>query len=76
MSKTIEAFANLQSMSQEDHDLAHGCRRPVVLYDFEVCFGADALARALSNINYHGFVLVAVTQTGDKYTVFFRRLAE
>lgn len=45
------------------------------VYDFDICYGEDELKRALENINYHGFDLVAVTQTGCKYTVFFRRLA-
>ena len=45
------------------------------VYDFEICIGVDELKRALAKINYHGFDIVAVTQTMDKYTVFFRRLA-
>lgn len=45
------------------------------VYDFEVCIGVEELQQALAKINYHGFDLVAVTQTMDKYTVFFRRLA-
>jgi len=45
------------------------------LYDFEICYGEEALKQALSTINYHGYDLVAVTQADHKYTVFFRRLA-
>ena len=45
------------------------------VYDFEVCIGTDEQKQALATINYHGYDLVAVTQTMDKYTVFFRRLA-
>lgn len=44
-------------------------------YDFEVCIGIEELKQALAKINYHGFDIVTVTQTMDKYTIFFRRLA-
>lgn len=42
-------------------------------YDFEVCIGVGELKRAIASLNYNGYELVAVTQTMDKYTVFFRR---
>lgn len=44
-------------------------------YDFDICLGTDELKRALTTLNYNGYELVAVTQTMDKYTVFFRRPA-
>lgn len=44
-------------------------------YDFEICYGAEGLKLALSALNRNGYELVAVTQTMDKYTVFFRRPA-
>ncbi len=47
--------------------------RQLALYDFEICFGEDALKRVIAKINYNGYELAAVTQDGDKYTVFFRR---
>lgn len=45
------------------------------VYDFEICIGVEELKQTLAKINYHGYDIVAVTQTMDKYTVFFRRLA-
>lgn len=43
------------------------------VYDFDVCIGVEALKLTLSKLNSFRFELVAVTQTMDKYTVFFRR---
>lgn len=43
------------------------------VYDFEVCIGVEELKLKLSKINSFGFELVSVTQTMDKYTLFFRR---
>lgn len=47
--------------------------RVLSVYDFEICFGEESLKRVIAKINYHGYELAAVTQDGDKYTVFFRR---
>ena len=41
--------------------------------DFEICFGEHELKRAMATLNYNGYDLVTVTQTMDKYTVFFWR---
>lgn len=49
-------------------------RRLHPVYDFEICFGEDGLKRCLADINCSRFEIVAVTQTMDKYTIFFRRL--
>lgn len=74
MSKTIEDFCEfLQAMPQEKHDQAHERRRPVPMYDFEICVGADGLARTIHHINRYGYRLITVTQYKDEYTVFFRR---
>ena len=48
-------------------------RVPQYVYDFVLCFSIEDLKQSLEIINYHGFTLVAVTETNTKYTVFFRR---
>ena len=49
-------------------------RPPLKVYDFEICYGEDELKQCLAIINHSFVELVTVTQTMDKYTVFFRRL--
>lgn len=74
MEKTIEDFCELlQAMPQEKHAQAHERRRAVPMYDFEICVGADDLARTIHHINRYGYRLITVTQYKDEYTVFFRR---
>lgn len=46
---------------------------PHKVCDFEICFGEEELKQVMATLNYNGFDLVTVTQTMDKYTVFFRR---
>lgn len=41
--------------------------------DFQHCFGDDGLKKTLSGIDRLGYWLVAVSQDGDAYTVFFKR---
>lgn len=41
--------------------------------DFQQCTGEDGLKKILSGIDRLGYWLVAVTQNGEDYTVFFRR---
>lgn len=60
-------------------------RQPVVIgpnflnswfiYDFELCDGIGALTKTIEAVNRHGYDIVSVTQSGDVYTVFFRRRA-
>lgn len=45
------------------------------VYDFELCDGIGALKKALEAVNCHGYDIVSVTQSGNVYTVFFRRRA-
>lgn len=45
------------------------------IYDFEVCVGVEGLKQIMDDINYHGYDLISVTQSGEIYTVFFRRRA-
>lgn len=45
------------------------------IYDFELCEGVEGLKRTMDYINRHGYDLISVTQSGDVYTVFFRRRA-
>lgn len=49
-------------------------RRLLPVYDFEICFGEDGLKQCLADINRSRFEIITVTQTMDKYTIFFRRL--
>ena len=43
------------------------------MYDFEQVEGREELAALLDEVNRCGYKLVAVTQVGLLYTVFFRR---
>lgn len=43
------------------------------MYDFELCVGFRELKETVRQINENGYALVAVTQNGEGYTVFFRR---
>ena len=65
-------FANPQEMMLMDSAKINPFRS---YYDFEICYGPEELKLALSALNRNGYEMVAVTQTMDKYTVFFRRTA-
>lgn len=43
------------------------------MYDFDQAEGRLELAELIGEINRNGFAIVAVTQVGLLYTVFFRR---
>lgn len=45
------------------------------IYDFEMCVGVEELKETMDVINHHGYDLISVTQSGEVYTVFFRRRA-
>jgi hypothetical protein len=47
-----------------------------MVYDFEIADNASELVRVLNYINLHGYQLVAVSQSGESYTVFFGRPAD
>lgn len=42
-------------------------------YDFVVCYSMETLKDSIAQINYHGFEIVAVTETNTKYTIFYLR---
>lgn len=46
---------------------------PRLVYDFELCYGAEELKLTLSKINSFGFVMVAMTENRGIYTVVFQR---
>lgn len=43
------------------------------IVDFEMCVGLDELKSTIHEINRCGYVFLTATQSGDIYTVFFRR---
>jgi hypothetical protein len=45
------------------------------LYDFVRCVGDYELEQIIQTINENKYDLVCVTQSGDMYTIFFRRYA-
>lgn len=74
MGKTKEGDREpLQVMSKEEHVRIFDPQTRRSLYDFEICVGADDLARTIHHINRYGYRLITVTQYKDEYTVFFRR---
>ena len=57
-------------------DAGVSCFCPSIVYDIEFCAGKDELQRVIGYINFHGYILVSVTQDlSGIYTVFFRRPA-
>ena len=45
------------------------------VYDFVLCNGTAELEGAIEEINRHGYDIVGATQSGETYTVIFRRRA-
>ena len=41
--------------------------------DFQQCTGEDGLKKVLAGIDRLGYLFSAATQSGDVYTIFFRR---
>ncbi len=49
--------------------------RQRAFYDYTECDGIASLEAAIRYINENGLKLISVTQNGDQYKVFFRRIA-
>jgi len=60
--------------SIENFDIPNPFRSRSVV-DFAICQGMGGLAKVIHEINHSGFCFLTVTQSGDWYTVFFRRPA-
>lgn len=61
--------------SIENFDIPNPFRSRTVV-DFAICLGMDGQAKVIHKINCSGFLFLTATQSGDWYTVFFRRPAE
>lgn len=53
----------------------HRPAKPCFVYDVDFCKGREALMQAVAHINSQGWEIAALSQSGDVYTVLFRRPA-
>lgn len=55
-------------------DIPNPFKKPF-MYDFQLCPDYDSLSAVLNELTCLGYALLAVSQDGAAYTVFFRRPA-